>query len=354
MNFSITSSPSIHAAYRDRPIRFCQKALLTAALLLAAITPSACRRASTPYITLEGVVWHTTYRIVCQTENDPSALILDAMQQVEQSLSPFIVNSTISKINRNESRQVDSLIVAVFDKSQEICRLSSGAFDPTVAPLVNLWGFGYGGAISDPTDDDIRQRLESVGLLQCYISNGEMHKKSDTTEFNFSAITKGFGVDRVAQALQMAGITNYMIEIGGEVAVSGVSADGNQWKIGIDFPTDDPDTTRGGATTIQLSDAAIATSGNYRNYRLTGSGRVGHTISPVTGHPVATTIASATVVAPTCMEADALATAMLAMKADAASAMIKDLGNDYGAIILEDDGHGGWTIDRIGRCIEPQ
>lgn len=289
------------------------------------------------YTTIEGSVWHTTMRITYGSEQNMTDSVLAVTSRVERSLSPFLDDSRISSINRGDDMAVDGYITEVFAEAQRVNNISAGAFDPTVAPLVNLWGFGYSDAGHEPTDAEIDSCLQFVGISQCRIVDGKMKKKSPGTQFNFSAITKGFGIDCIARMLRDEGIDNYMIEIGGEIALSGVNAKGEKWHIQIDTP----DSGREGherLSVITVSDCCIATSGNYRNYRDTSRGRVGHTISPATGYPVSSEVLSATVIAPATMTADALATALMAMPLEAGVAMIEsEPGVEALFVIAKDD-----------------
>lgn len=274
------------------------------------------------YTTLEGSVWHTTMRITYGSDRDFKDRVIGVTDEVERSLSPFLDDSRISFINRNEDMTTDSLIDRVFAEAQRINRLSGGAFDPTVAPLVNLWGFGYAEPGCEPTREQIDSCLSLTGIRDCTISGGVMVKKSPGTQFNFSAITKGYGIDRIAGMLREEGVENYMVEIGGEVALSGVNSRGEKWHIQIDSPESDADGHER-LSVIEVTDCCIATSGNYRNYRDTEHGRIGHTISPSTGMPIASEVLSATVIAPSTMTADALATALMAMSREAGMEMIE-------------------------------
>ena len=295
-----------------------------------------------------GMVWNTFYHITYEADEDLSSDILSALDRVEASLSPFKQNSVISLINRGDTLATDSLVERILLVSQRINRLSGGAFDPTVAPLVNLWGFGYENGSGEPTIEQLDSCKELVGIADCRIENGMMVKKAPGTQFNFSAITKGFGSDEVGRALEERGCENYMVEIGGEIALKGVNSHGGKWRIQIDAPIDDKVTSER-LTVVELSDCGIATSGNYRNYRESDSGRVGHTISPSTGRPVVTEVLSATVIAPSCMEADALATACMAMPIAEAKAMIEGLGKGYGAMfVLAGSGDKQWEMETAG------
>jgi len=291
-------------------------------LILAASAGCGSKEKAQTYTTIEGNVWHTTMHITYGSDRNLADSVTAITERVERSLSPFMPDSRISLINRNETTATDGSIERVFAEAQRVNRLSGGAFDPTVAPLVNLWGFGYGDDTGEPSQAQIDSCLNMVGISGCAIDRGTMIKKSPGTQFNFSAITKGFGIDCIADMMQREGISNYMIEIGGEIALSGVNAKGEKWHIQIDAPV------AGGATHEQLSviavtDCCIATSGNYRNFRDTSRGRVGHTISPSTGMPCRSNVLSATVIASTAMTADAFATALMAMDEDEGMAMIE-------------------------------
>lgn len=293
----------------------------------------------TAYTSIEGNVWHTSMHITYGDSRDMSDSVLAVTRAVEQSLSPFMPDSRISRINRNESTATDGYIATVLTESQRINRLSGGAFDPTVAPLINLWGFGYEEHGGEPTQEQIDSCLQGVGIAECALTQGGIEKKSPDTQFNFSAITKGFGIDCIADMMRRNGISNYMIEIGGEVAVSGVNAQGEKWHIQIDTP-DSGVAGHQRLSVIEVTDCGIATSGNYRNFRDTGHGRIGHTISPVTGMPHLSNVLSATVIAPSTMTADAFATALMAMDADAGIAMIEaEEGVDAMLVLADGDGY---------------
>lgn len=314
----------------------------------AVMSTSGCSNKK-DFRTIEGVIWNTTYHITYRCPDDMSDSITEVMRQVEMSLSPFQRNSLISLINRNENDSVDSMIATVFTASKKIHSISGGSFDPTVSPLVNLWGFGYDNASGEPTTSQIDSCLQLVGISGCDIRSGRMIKKSSGTQFNFSAITKGFGCDQVGLVLKKAGCDNFMVEIGGELTLSGSNPRGGKWRVMIDTPSDiNSDGIRNGIAVIEVSDCGIATSGNYRNYRESKNGRIGHTISPKTGKPVQTEILSATVIAPDAMTADALATASMTMTLAEAVNMIGSLGKDYSALFISNR-NGEWSLHTAGK-----
>lgn len=298
----------------------------TAAAIVAAVCVLGACTGRREYTTMQGAVWNTTYTIKYDGPDVLTDSVMAVMQQVELSLSPFNPNSRISRINTGSDMRVDGHITRVHELSREVNRLSGGAFDPTLSPLINLWGFGYTGHDTPmPADSTIARVLESTGIYDCVIADGLMHKKSSETTFNYSAVTKGYGCDMIAQMLRDNGVANYMVEIGGELALGGVNERGELWRVMVDAPVEgDTPRTRQGLVTIAVSDCGIATSGNYRNYRdMPGCHRIGHTISAVTGRPVKTSTLSATVIAPDCATADALATACMAMQPRDALKMIE-------------------------------
>lgn len=273
-----------------------------------------------------GAVWGTTYRIVYSAPDNLGDSIIAVMNDIEQHLSMFSPSSTVARINRNEDIPVGDSFTEIFNLSRKISDLSDGAFDPTVGPLTDLWGFGTVKTDSAviPDDSTLQAALATVGIARCSIVDGKIVKPSPDTRFDFSSIAKGYGVDAIAAMMRRNGIKNFLIEIGGEIAASGQSPRREAWRVQIDAPVE------GGPGhvamyVIPLSDAAVATSGNYRNFRNTADGRIGHTLDPHSGRPVQTSTLSATVIAPDCATADALATACMVMPADKALRMIENL-----------------------------
>lgn len=327
-----------------------RKTYLVLSTMLQLIILNGCGLSSNgrvPYIEAEGAAWNTTYRVVYRSDKDLSDSIISVMREVEMSLSPFCDSSTISKINRNEPALTGPIIKTVFKASQEINRLSGGAFDPTVGPLVNLWGFGENGQIDTaPTQEMIDSALASVGIGRCAIIGDSLIKPTPDTRFNFSAITKGLGCDMVGKMLRRNGCNDYMVEIGGEIALAGQNRYGKPWRIMIDAPIDNDSTlTHRRMATIELTDKGIATSGNYRNFKRLDDGKhVAHTISPISGTPVKTSTLSVTAIAPDAMTADAIATACMVMNPDSAIAMADKI--DYVSILVVIQQDNGWELRR--------
>lgn len=271
------------------------------------------------------------YHITYDAPRDMSDSIQALFREIELSLSPFNPESVVSRINAGENPEIDGSFREVFEMSVRVNRATGGLFDPTVSPVINLWKFGYTGKVDsgdywEPASSEIDSALALVGMADCRLaSEGRVIKKTPLSSFNFSAITKGYGCDRIAQMLRRNGATGAMVEIGGEIALFGENPQGQEWRIQVDTPreeTDAPSHER--LEVLQLTDCGIATSGNYRNYHQSSQGRVGHTISPLTGRPVMGEVLSVTVIAPTCAEADAFATAaMAAGSATAAEALLR-------------------------------
>lgn len=270
--------------------------------------------------TQQGKIFGTLYTVTYEHNADLQTEIVAAMQAVDNSLSPFNKQSIITAINNNDSTEVDSLFSEVFHTAKQIYAESHGAFDPTVAPLVNAWGFGFkrGTDVCSATIDSLCQL---VGFDRIVLDGKQVSKADDRMQLDFSAIAKGFGSDCVARVLDSHGIKNYMVEIGGEVVVKGHNKNGNPWGIGITKPVDDSlSVSQELQTVLRLTDCAIATSGNYRNFYYKDGVKYAHTIDPRSGYPVQHSLLSATVIADNCMRADALATAFMVLGADSAMA----------------------------------
>lgn len=302
------------------------------------------------YVNDSGMIWNTTYSITYDSSQSLTADILSTLTDVELSVSPFNDKSLVSALNRGETVKADKHLRCMIEQSQAVNRLSHGAFDPTLGPLIELWGFGRNHSIDDISDQQIADALTGVGILDCSVDeDGTVTLKSPDTKLNFSAIAKGYGVDCVAKMLAAHGCQNYMVEIGGEIVVAGQSPRGTLWNIQIDTPDID-NNGHTPLTYITLTDCAIATSGNYRNYHERADGsRFGHTISTLNGRPVETATLSATVIAPNCTLADALATSCMAMNPDDALAMIESLDNTACLLVLADN-DAGTTADN---CTPP-
>ncbi|MDR1408278.1 MAG: FAD:protein FMN transferase [Tannerella sp.] len=298
-----------------------KKTLLLSVACLALVS---CRQAS--YYEESGSVFHTYFRIKYQSDRILTADIDAELQSFNLSLNPFNPNSILAKVNRNEDTPVDAWFTAVFNRAMEVSERSGGLFDVTAAPLINMWGFGF--ERKDTVSSHVVDSLKTfVGYRKIRLEGNRVVKDDPRIMLNFSAIAKGYACDVVAALLERKGVKNYMIDIGGEVAVKGVNPGGECWRVGIAEPDEKSRFVNKDINMIlRLCDrCGMATSGNYRNFYVKDGRKYAHTINPLTGYPSEQSILSATIVAPDCMTADAYATAFMVMGADAACRMAENI-----------------------------
>lgn len=266
------------------------------------------------YFEDDGMVFHTSYHVKYRADRPMTTLIDSVLRRFNLSLNPFDPHSTISKVNRNEDVEVDEWFATVFNRAEEVSRKSGGAFDITCAPLVNLWGFGFirMDGVSPQMVDSIRS---FVGYQKVRLEGKKVVKDDPRILLDCASIAKGYACDIVAQALEKAGVEDYMVEIGGEVTLKGLNPAGACWRVGIRKPEEDAnDLADEMEEIIQLcKPGGIATSGDYRNFYIKDGKKYAHTINPVTGYPAAQDILSATIVAADCMTADAYATTFMVL-----------------------------------------
>lgn len=278
---------------------------------------------NTPFQKDEGMVFGTIYHITYQSDINYQKEIEAELQKVDNSLSPFNKTSIISRINRNEKVKVDEMFSEVFQLAEKISGDTDGAFDITVAPMVNAWGFGFKTG-NPPTRQTIDSLRAIVGFHTVSLQDGYVIKKNPKTMLDCSAIAKGYGTDVVARFLKKKGIQNFMVEIGGEIVVNGNSEKLQPWRIGINKPTDDSlNTSQAIQDVVSVSNIAMATSGNYRNFYYKNGKKYAHTIDPKTGYPVQHNILSATVFADDCATADAYATSFMVLGLDGAKKILE-------------------------------
>ena len=297
------------------------------------------------YFEESGTVFHTLYHIKYEAPQLLTEQIDAELQKFNLSLNPFNPNSIIAKVNRNEAVEVDEWFKEVFNKSMEVSKNSEGVFDITCAPFINVWGFGF--SKKDSVTPQMIDSLKTfVGYQKVHLEGNQVVKEDPRLLLNCSAIAKGYACDVVARLLEKEGIENYMIDIGGEVVMKGVSPNGICWRIGINIPEDDSTNTKNNYDEIvQLcKKGAIATSGNYRNFYIKDGKKYAHTIDPRTGYPSEQNILSATIVANDCITADAYATAFMAMGLDKAKEMAASLPEIEYYIIYADE-NGKHQID---------
>ncbi len=235
------------------------------------------------------------------------------LNKFESSASIYIPNSLISRINQNDtSVRADKILIDIFNKSIQISKQTNGAFDITVAPLVNAWGFGFTSRMKVDSNI-IDSLLKFVNYKSVRLNRNKIIKDNPGTQLDLNAIAKGYSVDLVGKYLEIKGIKNYLVDIGGEVYAKGKKPDGELWKIGIEKPAKTMYDDRKVETIIHLKNKAVATSGSYRKYYEKNNVRYSHTIDPKTGYPVKHSLLSASVMADNCITADGYATAFMVM-----------------------------------------
>lgn len=316
------------------------------ALSLFCVCLLACeRQPAFETVTLSGATMGTMYQIKIVVPHGQRAAaealqsaIDGRLQDFNQSLSTYIADSEIVTLNQapaGEWLPVSERFLAVLVLSQQISELSNGAFDATVAPLVNLWGFGPDWkAQQAPSAQEIAQALALTGYQSIEIDSEQARiKKLKAVSLDFSAVAKGYGVDEIAELLWAKGYHHFMVEIGGELRLHGHNGEGKTWRIGVESPA-----AGGKIRPIALSEVGLATSGDYRNYFEQDGVRFSHTINPATGRPITHNLASVTVIAATAAKADALATAFSVMGGDRAMALAQAQGIAIYLIERVDDG----------------
>jgi FAD:protein FMN transferase len=292
------------------------KRLLFLPFLLSLLLLSSCSgpQREARQITIRGAVFGTYYSII-YFDRDARVFeeSIDSLLAVfNQSLSYYEKNSLISRINRNETDQVDAFFREVFLRSREISVETDGAFDATVSPLVNAWGFGFSerAVISAELIDSL---MDFVGYDKAWMEGDRVVKSDERLQFDFNAIAKGYAADVVGVFLESKGIGSYLVEIGGDLVARGRKPDGTSWRIGLEKPAPSLDAPQEWEYFVEIVDRGLATSGNYRRYYEEDGMRYSHTIDPGTGHPVDHHLLSVSVFAPDCMSADAYATAFMVM-----------------------------------------
>jgi thiamine biosynthesis lipoprotein len=296
-------------------------ALVAAAMLL--LLPNMPKL---QYYHHQGHIFGTYYNIRYESSQDLHEAIQQRLKDFDYSLSMFNKESVISRVNRNEPVEVDSLFALMFAEAQQISQLSGGAFDITVAPLVHAWGFGK--KANDPKVKAQEINIDSIKAFVGYhkIQLQDLHvlKADERITLDASAIAKGYACDVVANLLREQGCENLLVDIGGEVVMQGLNDRGQAWRVGISKPKIDATGMENELQeVIESTQLCMATSGNYLQYYFVDGQRRSHTIDPRSGRPVEHSLLSATVVANSCMRADALATACMVLGANEALQMIE-------------------------------
>ncbi|QAV23932.1 FAD:protein FMN transferase [Proteus hauseri] len=269
---------------------------------------------------LEGETMGTYYSIkYVPDSNSPPQAVLQTeidriLEEVNDQMSTYRPHSELSRFNQsreiNTPFPVSAATAKVVSEAIRINKMTDGALDVTVGPLVNLWGFGPEGRfIHQPSEDELEKRKQWIGIDYLTVEGNSLIKKIPELYVDLSSIAKGYGVDVVAEYLISQNITNYMVDIGGEVRTQGVNGNDKRWRIAIEKPANDG-TNQSVQLIIEPGDNSIATSGDYRNYFEEDGIRFSHTIDPTTGRPIKHNLASITVIVPNCMSADGLSTGL--------------------------------------------
>jgi thiamine biosynthesis lipoprotein len=262
------------------------------------------------------------------------------LHKFDLSLSIYDSTSIISRINRNENVETDSCFEIMFNIAREVSEKTEGAFDITVGPLVKAWGFAFGNNDHNKMPD-IHKLLPYIGYKKIRLENNKLLKESPEILIDANALAQGLSADVISQLLQNNGCEHYMIEIGGEIVCKGMNPKGKKWRIGIDKPIDG--STRMQNTlqaVVSITNMAITTSGNYRKFYIKDGKKYAHTIDPKTGTPVQHNLLSATVIAPSCVMADAYATAFMVLGVEKSLKICESIqGMDCYLISVNKDGN---------------
>lgn len=325
--------------------------------ILLAITLTSCTGNKTLVeVKFEGEAQGTYYAVTYYDSKGISYQqdIDSFFRAFDQSASIYQKESIISRLNNNDSTaRADDVFTYVFNKSMEVSEKTDGAFDITVLPLVNAWGFGF----TDPMKLDSSQ-VDSILPLVNYrnvkLTDGRLVKTNPAIKVDFNAIAQGYSADLIGQLLESHGIENYLIDVGGEVLARGTKPGNIPWKVGIEKPAENADDARELNTVVNLSNKALATSGNYRKYFIRDGVRYSHTIDPKTGFPVNHTVLSVSVLADDCISADAYATSFIVMGLDKTKKFLAQHPELDAYIIYSDDSGKltTWSSDGLSQLVE--
>ena len=296
--------------------------------------------------TLTGLIYGTTYNIQFYSSSyeNYSKEIDNIFNEIDNSMSTYKSNSIISKVNNNQLVRIDYHFKNVFNSSKKVYQKTMGRFDPSVGLLVNYWGFGSKKFVANPklkTEDELFNLLSKVGLDKFEINDDKLKRPLDSY-IDFNAIAKGYAVDQVGSFLKSKQVDNYLVEIGGEINASGINLNKNKpWVIAIDMPRFDGD--RSIHSTLELNNNSLASSGNYRKFKIDSLGnRYAHIINPLTGYPSRTNILSVTIKSKECVYADAYATAFHTMSISQIEEFLEN-SKDMSALVIYENSNNELT-----------
>jgi thiamine biosynthesis lipoprotein len=338
-NFGLPDAPLKEATQVKTAFQISRRSFVLSAMCLAACKPG------TAMLELTGNTMGTQYSIAAVdsdgsvSRDDLQAAVESSLARINELMSNWDDRSEVSRFNasRNtEPQTVSTELAHVISAAEHVHAQSNGYFDVTLGPVIEAWGFGANsGAAQSPDDDTLAFALQGTGQSRLRVASTTLQKTDPGTQVYLSSIGKGFGVDAVAEAIASLGLTDFMVEIGGDLYVSGKNASANAWQIGIESPDA---LSRSVYEVASVSNMGMATSGDYRNFFEEGGQRFSHIIDPHTGRPVTHNTASVTVLAENAMLADAWATALLAMGSERGVELANSL--DLAALFIERDVSG--------------
>lgn len=291
------------------------------------------------FFQIQGAAEGTSYNIVFEAEDGYG--LQDAVDVMianfERSLSIYDADSIIARVNRNEEVELDPYFISVFSRAKEISAKTNGLFDISAEPLFREWGFSFKKGV-EADSSRIDELLSHTGMDKVSINGNKLVKDNSQIQLNVNAIAKGYSADIVANLLDTKSIENYLVEIGGEIRTKGISPRGGAWMIGVDRPLDtNLIPGQDVQVTLALTDKALATSGNYRQFYVKNGKKISHTINPRTGYPVDHTLLSVTVIADDAMSADAYATAFLVAGIDGSLDILNDIDERIDVLFISDE-----------------
>lgn len=317
-----------------------------------------CPRERKRFYSHEGVVWTTDYHITYEAAHDLGDSIQLILGNLDISVSPYNKASLVTALNENTTTRLDAHVKRLLEASRRVHDQSGGAFDPTVMPLVNAWGFGYKSG-NMPSRASLDSILAFIGMDKVAVHGDTLVKRDPRVMLDFSSIAKGMACDEIGRMLARNGARNWLVEIGGEVMACGKNQRGTPWQVSVDMPVDEtaPAASHTSAMTLALDSAAVATSGNYRKWRMEGGNKLSHIIDPHTGDSRTGTLLSVTVVASDCMSADAWATACMVMGEKRVQEMMQQR-HDLGVMTISADTTSGnlvvWSNAAFARRVTVQ
>ena len=298
---------------------------------------------STPYQKNAGLIFGTTYSVTYQCGEDLQEEIEAELKKVDDEFSMFNSQSIVARLNNGEQPELSNDFIDVFKLARQVSEDTNGAFDITVAPLVNAWGFGFKHE-QMPSKEQVDSLRELIGYRYVTLKDKTITMQKPGMMLDFSAIAKGYGVDVVARLLERHDIKNYMVEIGGEITTRGINPERVPWRIGVNKPSEDAlNENHELQTILNVTDKSMATSGNYRNFYVKGGKKYAHTIDPKTGYPVQHSLLSATVLTDRCAKADAYATSFMVLGMDGAK-QILERHKELMAYLIYTDNKGNLSV----------